>query len=179
MAPDRVRKENWPSTPRRRKNRWIRRRMRRQRAVAARAALDSRGCPLSRAAQAALAALAHRRTAGAAAAPAAAVATAALGEPAAFSVGLSRAAWLPLPAVLAVPVPLPPGPLPVLPAAPVSAEGVVEGDVLARDAPAIAPPPASRAARAIPTVQCHALWWSLVACARGPGCCQGYPEPGS
>src|SRR5437764_15423549 len=98
MVPDRARKENWPSTPRRRKNRWIRRRMKRQRAVAARAALDSRGCPLSRAALAALAALAHRRTAGAAAAapvpalgvaaPAAAVATAALGEPAAVSVAV-------------------------------------------------------------------------------------------
>src|SRR5947207_15625087 len=102
MAPDRARMENWPSSPRRRKNRWIRRRMKRQRAVAARAPFDSRGCPLSRAALAALAALAHRRTAGEAVGEAAAAATAALGEPAAFSVALSRAAWLPVPAVLAV-----------------------------------------------------------------------------
>src|SRR6266487_6169712 len=181
MAPDRVRKENWPSTPRRRKNRTIRRRMKRQRAVAARAALDSRGCPLSRAALAALAALAHRRTAGAAAAapvPAPGAAAAALGEPAAFSVALSRAAWLAVPAVLAVVPPPPlPGPLPVLPPAPVLAEGAVARDVLARDAPAIAPPPASRAARAIPTVQCQALWRSLARCACGPGCCQGCPGP--
>src|SRR5215831_14969546 len=115
MAPVRDRNENWPSTPRRRKNRTIRRRMKRQRAVASRAAFDSRGCPLSRAARAALAALAHRRTAGApvplpgaAAETAAAVATAALGELAAFSVALSSAAW-----------PLsPPVPLAVVPPAP-------------------------------------------------------------
>src|SRR5215510_6941597 len=197
MAPVRDRNENWPSTPRRRKNRTIRRRMKRQRAVASRAAFDSRGCPLSRAARAALAALAHRRTAGApAAAPvplpgaaaetAAAVATAALGESAAFSVALSSAAW-----PLSPPVPLavvPPAPPPVLPArppmppapapAPVPAEGAVVRDGLASDTPAITPPPASSAARAIPTVQCQALRWSLGACAGAPGCCQGYPYPG-
>ena len=63
--PSAARNENWPSTPRRRKNRTIRRRMKRQRAVAARAAPDSRGCPVSLAARAVLASWAHRRTAGA------------------------------------------------------------------------------------------------------------------
>src|SRR5262245_25211004 len=185
MAPVRDRNENWPSTPRRRKNRTIRRRMKRQRAVASRAAFDRAGCPLKRAARAALAALAHRRTAGAPAAPvpppgaaaetAAPVATAALGESAAFSVALSSAAWPPSP-----PVPLavvPPVPRPAPPPAPVPAEGAAEREVLASDTPAITPPPASSTARAIPTVQRQALRWSVGAGACGPGC-QGYPYPG-
>src|SRR5215475_2146174 len=191
MAPVRDRNENWPSTPRRRKNRTIRRRMKRQRAVASRAAFDSRGCPLSRAARAALAALAHRRTAGApAAAPvplpgaaagaAAPVATAALGEPAAFSVALSSAARPASPPVplAVVPSAPPPVPFPVPPPVPVPAEGAAERDVLASDTPAITPPPASSVARAIPTVQCQALRWSLSVCAGAPGRCQGYPYPG-
>src|SRR6516164_6337030 len=108
MVPSAARKVNWPFTPRRRKNRTIRRRMKRQRAVAARAAPDSRGCPVSLAARAVLASWAHRRTAGAvvgavagvvagpppAGAPAAPVVTEASGAPAAFRVASSRAAWL-------------------------------------------------------------------------------------
>src|SRR6266550_3797309 len=184
MAPDRVRKENWPSTPRRRKNRTIRRRMKRQRAVAARAAPDSRGCAVRLAARAVLASRAHRRTDGAvtvapvpaaaagAGARAALVVTAASGEPAAFRVALSRAAWLagaaPAPWA-AAPPPVPPAaPLPLVP---VLAAGAADRVVPARDIPAITPPPASRAARAIPTVQRRALRRSLAGCAWSPGCC--------
>src|SRR5215831_10598436 len=100
MTPARVRMVNWPSIPRRRKNRTIRRRMNRQRAVAARAAADSWLWPLARAARAALASWAQRRAAGvvaagagpppgpeAATAPDAVVATAS-GELATFSVEL-------------------------------------------------------------------------------------------
>src|SRR5262249_4848854 len=94
--------------------------MKRQRAVAARAAPDSRGCPVRLAARAVLASWAHRRTAGAvtvaplpvagpeagAVAPAALVVTAAFGAPAAFRVASSSAAWLSV---------LPAAPLPLVP----------------------------------------------------------------
>src|SRR5262245_14587877 len=113
--------------------------MNRHRTVAARAARDSRGCPACRAALAALARAAHRRTAGAdAAAPVPAlgvaagvvagpdgppppVTTVAVGEPAAFSVESSRAAWPAAPPVPVLPVPLPPVLPPPVPAPPVPA----------------------------------------------------------
>src|SRR5215831_16281139 len=139
--------------PRRRKNRTIRRRMKRQRAVAARAVLDSRGCPASLAARAALASWAHRRTAGAVAAapvpaaggppalvaPAALVVTAAPGESAAFRVASSRAAWLAgvaPPPWAAAPAPVPPAPAVPLPPVPVLAAGAADSVVPARDIPA-------------------------------------------
>src|SRR5215470_9645914 len=133
MTPARVRMVNWPSIPRRRKNRMIRRRMNRQRAVAARAAADSCLWPLSRAARAALASWAQRRAAGVVAAgagpppgpeaetaapDAVVVATAASGELATFSVELSRAAWL------AAPPPGLPLAVPPVPPVPVLAAGV-------------------------------------------------------
>src|SRR5690349_24372625 len=162
--------------------------MNRQRAVAARAAPDSRGCPVSLAARAVFASRAHRRTAGAVAAapvpaaaggppvlvaPAALVETAASGAPASFRVASSRAAWLagaPPPWAAALPPALAAVPLPLVP---VLAAGAVVRVVLARDAPAITPPPASRAARAIPTVQRRVLRRPPAGWPCGPGWGQG------
>src|SRR5215469_3531795 len=134
MVPLAVRKVNSPAIPRSRKNRTIRRLRNRHRTTAAPAARRAAtGCPASRAARAAATAGPQGRATGPAAAapvpvagpvegpPVAAVlapvvVAVASGEPAAFSVAASRAAWLAWPAVPAVPVaelPVPALPAPV------------------------------------------------------------------
>src|SRR5215472_4340548 len=196
MVPSAARKVNSPSIPRSRKNRTIRRLGNRHRTTAALAARRAAtGCPARRAALAAATARAQRRaTAPTPAAPvlvagpvegppveavlASVVVAVASGESAAFSVEASRAAWLAWPAVPAVPAPeLPVPEAPVAPVEPAPVEFVLAAGALdrvvrlGRDTPAITPPPASRAARAIPTVQFRALRWSLAMWACSPGCC--------
>ena len=99
---------------------------------------------------------------------------AAPGELAALSVALSTAAWLdgldalPVPAPLVAPLAVPVFPVLVLP---VFAAGVLDGELPVSDMPASAPPPASRAATMIPTVQCSALRLSLARWVCSPGGC--------